>query len=72
MANLGLLQAVSQKLYRSPVHPGSNKVDLRRVKGSQWTQASDSGQPWASRGGQAKRPKQVGQLSYARVAREGL
>ena len=25
-----------------------------------------------SRGGQTKRPKQAGQLSYARVAREGL
>jgi len=44
------------------------------VEGSQWAQASDSGRPGAlPRGwGHAKRPKHVGQLSYARVAREGL
>ena len=72
VTKLGLLQAVNHKLRRSPVHPGSSGVNLRRVEGSQRTQASDSGRPEALPKGQAKRPKQVGQLSYARVAREGL
>ena len=41
--------------------------------GSHRDQVSDSGRPGALlRGGQAKRPKQGGQLSYARVAQEGL
>ena len=41
-ANLGLLQAVSHKLCRSPVHPGSRGVNLQRVEGFQWAQASNS------------------------------
>ena len=66
------LQAVSQKLCRSPVHPGSNKVNLLRVKGSHRVQAMTAVGRGYSKGGQAKRPKQVGQLVNARVAQEGL
>ena len=73
VANLGLLQAVSHKLCRSPVHLGSSGANLRTVESSHRAQASDSGQPGATpESGQAKRPKEVGQFSYARVAQEGL
>jgi len=73
VANLHLLQAVSHKLCRSPVHPGPSRVNLQRVEASHQAQASGSGWPGALlRGGQAKRPKKFGQLSYARVTREGL
>ena len=75
VANLGQLQAVNHKLCRSPVHLRSSGANLQRVEGSHRAQASYSGRPGAlPRGGgeQAKRPKQVGQLNYARVAREGL
>jgi len=44
-ASLSLLQAVSHKLCRSSVYPGSNKENLRRVKGTHLTKASDSGRP---------------------------
>ena len=68
MAILGLLQAVSHKLCRSPVHPGSSGVNLRRVDGSHRAQASHSGRPGAlPRGAQY-----FGQLGYAMVAQESL
>ena len=72
VANLGLLQAVSHKICRNPIHQGSSRVNLRRVEGSHRAQASDRSRPGALPSGEAKRPKQVGQLSYARVTREGL
>jgi len=73
VAKLGLLQAVSHKLYRSHIHPWSSGVNLRKVEGSHHAQTSDSGRPGAlPRGGGTERPKQFGQLGYARVDREGL
>jgi len=42
VANLGLLQAVSYIFCRSPVHPGSSGVNIRREEGSHRAQASDS------------------------------
>ena len=73
VANLGLPQVDSHKLRRSRVHPGYNKENLQRAKDPYRAQPKDSGQPAAlPRGDHAKRPKQGGQLSYARVAREGI
>jgi len=66
VAKLGLLQTVSHKICRNPVY-------IRRVEGSHHTEANDRGRPWAlPRARQAKKPKQVGKLSYARVVRKGL
>jgi len=39
--------AVNHKLYRSPIHPGSNGVNIRTVDVSHRAQASDSGRPGA-------------------------
>ena len=74
MVGLGLLLAASHKPHRGPAHPGSCGANLQKVKGIHRAQANDSGQVGAllREGGQAKRPKQVGQLRYARVAREGI
>ena len=73
MADVGLLPAARNKSRRGPAHLRSCGANLQRVKGFHHAQANDSVRPGALlRGGQAKRPKQVGQLSYAAVAREGI
>ena len=45
----------------------------QRVGGIPWVHKNDSGRPGALQvGGQANRPKQTGQLTYARAAQEGI
>ena len=62
----------------------TNLAEAQYIRGVQRGKSMDSGglptcpskQQWSAggtpEGGQAKRPKQVGQLSYARVTQEGL
>ena len=62
MANLGLLQAVSHKLCRGPVHLGSSGANLRRVEGSHWALASNSGWLGALTRGRLRGPNRLGNL----------
>ena len=74
MANLGLLLAVSHKTLQKPgtarVQRGksteSRGLPLGPSKGQRSTGVTHEGR------GSLRGPKQVGQLSYTRVAQEGL
>jgi hypothetical protein len=75
VTNFGLLSAANHEPSKGQVHQGLNKEeDLlwlgrcpRREEGICRACANGSGRPGALR-----RPKQFGQLGYARVTREGL
>ena len=61
-ANTGLLLATSRMVCRSLAHLGSSGTSPQRVGGSQLSQASDNVRPEHSRGAQAERAKQGGQI----------